>query len=462
MHFPRSIKRDLSDLVSPIGFATGLTALFALTANAQTGVAIGTGSPTAHASAMLDVQSTNKGMLVPRMTSAQRTAIASPAAGLLVFDTTLGQFHYYTGGSWQAIAPGSGFAWSVTGNAGINPDTQFIGTTDDQPIIMKQNGQRIASLKWDNIAFGTNSLQATTTGTFNFAMGNDVGTALTTGNHNVMLGDQAMREADPDAGFNTVVGCNAGKLITGNWNTVMGSEAGHYAGSKNVAVGTLAGYSGDAGNTCLGYDAGPDVAGASNCVFVGNGSTSSTLDLTNSIAIGYNRTVIANNQVRIGNTSMTSIGGQVGWSTLSDARTKKNVNANVHGLDFILKLRPVTYNYDMAATIALNNEGQRTDPKTGKTEAIEPTANDQQARDAQGRVTYTGFIAQEVEQAAKEVGYDFSGVDAPKNADDLYSLRYAEFTVPLVKAVQEQQAMIDAQQQLITDLQRRLQQLEAR
>ena len=45
--------------------------------------------------------------------------------------------------------------------------------------------------------------------------------------------------------------------------------------------------------------------------------------------------------------------------------------------------------------------------------------------------------AQEVEEAAQSLGYEFSGVDAPKNADDLYGLRYAEFVVPLVKAVQE-------------------------
>ena len=52
------------------------------------------------------------------------------------------------------------------------------------------------------------------------------------------------------------------------------------------------------------------------------------------------------------------------------------------------------------------------------------------------KIIQSGFIAQEVEQAAKELGYDFSGVDAPKNDKDFYGLRYAEFTVPLVKAVQ--------------------------
>src|SRR5690606_38415696 len=53
------------------------------------------------------------------------------------------------------------------------------------------------------------------------------------------------------------------------------------------------------------------------------------------------------------------------------------------------------------------------------------------------QITYSGFIAQEVEAAAKRLNYNFSGVDAPKNEKDLYGLRYAEFTVPLVKAVQE-------------------------
>ena len=55
----------------------------------------------------------------------------------------------------------------------------------------------------------------------------------------------------------------------------------------------------------------------------------------------------------------------------------------------------------------------------------------------------TGFIAQEVEKAANELGYDFSGVDKPKNKNDYYGLRYAEFVVPLVKAMQEQQNMIE-------------------
>ena len=53
------------------------------------------------------------------------------------------------------------------------------------------------------------------------------------------------------------------------------------------------------------------------------------------------------------------------------------------------------------------------------------------------KIRFSGFLAQEVEKTAKEVGYDFSGVDKPEDADGLWGLRYSDFTVPLVKSVQE-------------------------
>jgi len=73
---------------------------------AQNGVSIGTGSP-ADPSSMLDITSTTKGVLVTRMTSGQRTAIASPANGLLVYQTDApAGFWYFNGSTWvQAIGP---------------------------------------------------------------------------------------------------------------------------------------------------------------------------------------------------------------------------------------------------------------------------------------------------------------------------------------------------------------------
>ncbi len=73
---------------------------------AQQNVGIGTNTP--DNSSLLDLTSTSKGILVPRMTTAQRTAITSPATGLLVYDTSLQQFWYFNGTQWVAITGGGG------------------------------------------------------------------------------------------------------------------------------------------------------------------------------------------------------------------------------------------------------------------------------------------------------------------------------------------------------------------
>lgn len=83
-------------------FATILFTLLLLKAPAQQSVGIGTVSP--NASAALDISSINKGMLVPRMTTAQRNAILSPLKGLLVFDTEYNSYWHHTGAGWKEIA----------------------------------------------------------------------------------------------------------------------------------------------------------------------------------------------------------------------------------------------------------------------------------------------------------------------------------------------------------------------
>jgi len=82
------------------------------------GMSVNTTGTTADASAMLDVASTTKGMLAPRMTTVQRTAISSPATGLLVYDITLASFYYNSGTpsspSWTALG-GSSLPTGTTG-----------------------------------------------------------------------------------------------------------------------------------------------------------------------------------------------------------------------------------------------------------------------------------------------------------------------------------------------------------
>jgi hypothetical protein len=65
-----------------------------------------------------------------------------------------------------------------------------------------------------------------------------------------------------------------------------------------------------------------------------------------------------------------------------------------------------------------------------------------------------------VEAAALKAGFNFSGVDKPKNDKDFYGLRYAEFVVPLVKGMQEQQVIIDAQQKNMDAQKKRIDELE--
>ena len=135
------------------------------------------------------------------------------------------------------------------------------------------------------------------------------------------------------------------------------------------------------------------------------------------------------------------------WTNVSDKRFKKNVQENVPGLSFITKLKPVTYSLDLDAIhgyLKTPDNIRKPETETEKKQEIQ-----------------TGFIAQDVEKAANELGFEFSGVDKPKNNQDYYGLRYAEFVVPLVKAVQEQQQIIEQQQVKINSLEKRLAKIEA-
>lgn len=73
-----------------------------LSAHSQNNIGIGTITP--DASALLDLSSSSKGILIPRMTTAQRNAIASPSKGLMVFDNDTNSFWYFNGSNWTSLA----------------------------------------------------------------------------------------------------------------------------------------------------------------------------------------------------------------------------------------------------------------------------------------------------------------------------------------------------------------------
>jgi hypothetical protein len=74
----------------------------------------------------------------------------------------------------------------------------------------------------------------------------------------------------------------------------------------------------------------------------------------------------------------------------------------------------------------------------------------------------SGFIGQEVAEAAKAAGYNFDGVHVPVDDIDNYSIAYSQFVVPLVKAVQEQQVMIDDLKKENAELKARMDALESK
>ncbi len=118
-----------------------LTLALVISISSVYGQAVGINNATPAASAILDIVATNKGVLIPRMTSAQRLAIPSPSKGLLVFDNTLGEnkFYFFDGTSWVAMAAFAGSPWLLTGNSGTSAITNFLGTIDSIDMVLKTN-----------------------------------------------------------------------------------------------------------------------------------------------------------------------------------------------------------------------------------------------------------------------------------------------------------------------------------
>lgn len=131
--------------------------------NAQN-IAINTTGTAANTSSMLDISSgagSNKGLLIPRVTSAQKTAmnpLPAAAQGLVVYQTDGVQGFYYntsttTTPTWNYVNPATG--WTILGNAGTSAATNFIGTTDAVDwVVRTTNTERMRVLAGGNVGIG--------------------------------------------------------------------------------------------------------------------------------------------------------------------------------------------------------------------------------------------------------------------------------------------------------------------
>ena len=437
-------------------------------------VGIGTSSP--NSSAQLDISSSARGLLIPRMATAGISAISSPAKGLMVYDTTANQLLVNMGTatspSWQTIVANSG--WGLKGNA-YSGDSLFIGTTNGDYLMVKLNNQLAGFVDTAlvNTAFGYEALQANTNTTArnggggaanNTAFGFKALTATHEG-VNSAFGSFAL-SSNTTGGNNTALGCAALDFnTTGSWNVGAGYGAlqSNLAGSYNTAmgVGALAGSQGNYStavgfnalaatttafyNVAVGYNAGVTYDNGYNNVFVGANTDVTGSGYYNVIAIGQAVVATGSDQAVIGNSATSSIGGYANWTKFSDGRYKKNMREDVKGLDFIMRLRPITYNLDVTGIRA--HLGQKAPADEGTRRSIAQRETE----------VFSGFSAQEVEAAAAAAGYEFSGVDKPKNDKAFYGLRYGDFVVPLVKAMQEQQKMIEELQKEVAELKKQIQ-----
>ena len=217
-------------------------------------VAVNSTGSAPNTSAMLDISSLNKGLLIPSLVLTNVTIaspVSSPATGLLIWNSNPGVtggtgigFYYWDGTAWQSVLTNTK-GWKLTGNSGTNPATHFIGTTDNQPLILRTNNLLSGKVD-DNL-------------------------------HNVFLGIKAGLNTFPSSAFdaldNTFIGDSAGlSNTTGGYNCFFGKESGfnNTSAIANSFFGYQAGRANTTGqpNSFFGYQSGQNnTTGSTNSFF---------------------------------------------------------------------------------------------------------------------------------------------------------------------------------------------------
>jgi hypothetical protein len=308
------------------------------------------------------------------------------------------------------------------------------------------NNTCIALTSGTATAVGYNVLSKVTTAVENTAMGYGAGAnAILTSSYNTLMGYsvcQTLQTGDK----NTAIGNNSlFSLSTGSRNTSLGFKTGYFIhdGYDNVAIGydalynntnsvnrisnnvAIGSFSGgniiSNGNTLIGFQAGDELIDGYNNTAIGYNAFGSTTSYFNSTCIGANSIVSGSCQIQLGDsTTTTYVYGAV--QDRSDIRDKADVRNTVLGLKFINKLRPVDFKWDYREDYIVNKDNSKKRNRY-----------------------HHGLIAQEVKLVCDELGVDFGGYQdhSINNGRDIKTLGYSEFISVLIKAVQEQQIIIE-------------------
>jgi len=280
------------------------------------GTSVGIGILNPISSALLDLTSTTKGFLPPRMTTTQKNAIASPATGLQVYDSTTLTPSIYNGTNWQnALVP------NTTGNVLINT------TTDTGHKLLVSGSGASGSVNLNNTLYVSGSNVGIGTGTPGFGL-HVIGTAgisstltlsatiirggsgLTTFLQNTN-GERMFTYGQNGAlGDYIAIGRVSGNTSATSRNTILGSAAGN--GLTSGVANTLIGYGAMNGantnsNTCIGDLAGQNLSGGGNTIIGANNFSGGSLG-GSSIGIGVNNTsntlfTLPTNTIVLGNSN---------------------------------------------------------------------------------------------------------------------------------------------------------------
>ena len=325
-------------------------------------------------------------------------------------------------GDQSLFSNSSGFGNTASGYASL-----FSNTTGQSNVAIGISALYSNTTASDIVAIGDSALYSNN-GNYNTAVGALSLQANSSGFSNTAIGAGAL-QSNTSATSNTAVGNGALQLNT----TGVGNTASGKASLANNSTGTA--------NTAFGAGALFGNITGQNITAIGNSANVSTDGLYDATAIGANAIVGSNYTIQLGDNLVTAVNSYGTFNTISDGRFKFNIREDVSGLDFIMELRPVTYQLDTRKIQNSLTSGYKLASFTG--------SNDNEMHSM--GIRRTGFIAQEVEQAADAIGFNFDGIKKPQNEKDHYSLSYEEFVVPLVKAVQEQQKMIDSLGQKIAE-----------
>ena len=307
----------------------------------------------------------------------------------------------------------------------------------------------------------------------NMAIGSSTLSSLTTGVGNTAVSATAALRNTTSGSNNVALGTGAGLFnITGSDGTFIGSAAGYYSQSNNnTAVGKFALYGGSTspsgtGNTALGVETLFSFISGNYNTAIGYRAAYNG-DYSNSTTLGANSAVTGNNQVQLGD-SNTIPYSYAALSVRSDQRDKAEIRDTQLGLDFVLALRPVDFKWDMREDYKqsvpnLSIPIPPVDPTAEQTAEYNTALESYNSAMSTWRESirmsnlvhdgskirtryHHGLIAQEVKSVLDSKGIDFGGYQdhSVKGGEDVLSLGYSELIAPLIKAIQELNAKVDA------------------